>query len=59
MFVRTFRALDAIVGGDESVVAAWMRSPNSALGGEPLVLMKTVSGLVDCLAYLDARRALV
>jgi hypothetical protein len=36
-----------------------MRNHNTALGGEPLALMKTVPGLVDCLAYLDARRALV
>ena len=59
LFVRTFRSLDAIVGGDETAAAAWMRNPNTALGGEPLALMKTVPGLVDCLAYLDARRALV
>ena len=59
LFIRTFRALDAIVGGDEAVAAAWMRNHNTALGGEPLALMKTVPGLVDCLAYLDARRALV
>jgi len=59
LFVRTFRSLDAIVGGDETVAAAWMRNHNAALGGEPLVLMRTVPGLVDCLAYLDSRRALV
>ena len=59
LFIRAFRALDAIVGGDEAVAAAWMRNHNTALGGEPLALMKTVPGLVECLAYLDARRALV
>jgi transcriptional regulator with XRE-family HTH domain len=58
LFVRMFRALDAIVGGDENVAAKWVRNHNTALGGEPLVIMKSLPGLVDCLAYLDARRAL-
>lgn len=59
LFIRTFRALDAIVGGDEVVAAEWVRNHNTALGGEPLALMKSIPGLIDCLAYLDARRALV
>jgi hypothetical protein len=59
LFVRSFRSLDAIVGGDRVVAAAWMRNANTALGGIPIELMKTVPGLVDCLTYLDARRALV
>lgn len=59
LFIRAFRALDAIVGGDEAMAAAWVRNYNTALGGEPLALMQSIPGLVDCLAYLDARRALV
>jgi hypothetical protein len=59
LFVRSFRSLDAIVGGDRAVAAAWMRNANVALGGVPVDLMKTVPGLIDCLTYLDARRALV
>jgi hypothetical protein len=59
LFVRLFRSLDAIVGGDEAVARAWMRNDNLALGGSPLSLIETVPGLVNVLAYLDARRALV
>ena len=59
LFVRVFRSLDAIVGGDEATARAWMRNPNTALGGAPLEAMKTVTGLIGTLAYLDARRALV
>jgi Protein of unknown function (DUF2384) len=59
LFVRLFRALDAIVHGDESVARAWLRNENSALGGTPLALIQTVPGLVHAVAYLDARRALV
>jgi len=57
LFVRLFRSLDAMVGGDESVARAWLRNPNVALGAEPLTLLQTVTGLVQVVAYLDAHRA--
>ena len=59
LFVRVFRSLDAIVGGDEATARAWLRNPNTALGEPPLEAMKTITGLMGTLAYLDARRALV
>ncbi|MGE3247368.1 MAG: antitoxin Xre/MbcA/ParS toxin-binding domain-containing protein [Beijerinckiaceae bacterium] len=59
LFVRLFRSLDAITGGDEAVAAAWLANPNVALDGKPSDKIQTVSGLADVLAYLDARRALV
>ena len=59
LFVRLFRALDAIVQGDEAVAHAWLRNENLALGGKPLTLIQSVPGLVHVVAYLDARRALV
>lgn len=59
LFVRLFRSLDAIAGGDETVARAWLRNENSALGAPPFNLIQTVPGLVNVLAYLDARRALV
>jgi hypothetical protein len=59
LFIRLFRSLDAIVGGDEAVARAWLRSDNMVLGGKPLKLIETVPGLANVLAYLDSRRALV
>jgi uncharacterized protein (DUF2384 family) len=59
LFVRFYRALDAIVHGDDAVARAWMTSPNAALGGTPLALVQTLPGLVHAVAYLDARRALL
>jgi hypothetical protein len=59
LFVRLFRALDAIAHGDEAVARAWLRHANSALGGTPLALIQSVPGLVHTVSYLDARRALV
>ena len=59
LLVRLFRSLDAIAGGDETVARAWMTADNSALGARPVDRIVSISGLVDVLAYLDARRALV
>jgi hypothetical protein len=59
LFVRLFRALDAIVDGDDAVAHAWLRNENTALGGRPLSLIQSIPGLVHAVAYLDARRALV
>jgi hypothetical protein len=58
LFVRLYRALDALVDGDEAVAQAWLHGHNTALGDAPVSLIQTVPGLVNTLAYLDARRAL-
>lgn len=59
LFIRLFRSLDAIAGGDERVARAWMINPNTALGAPPIDRIVTIPGLLDVIAYLDARRALV
>jgi len=58
LFVRVYRSLDAIVGGDDHAAAAWLKSDNTALQDKPVHLIQKVTGLVDVLHYLDARRAL-
>ena len=57
LFVRLFRALDAIVGSDDEAARAWMRGRNLALGGVPLELLREPAGLVRTVDYLDAARA--
>lgn len=59
LFVRLFRSLDAIAGGDDKVAAAWLQNQNTALNAIPVQKIRSITGLVDVLAYLDARRALV
>jgi hypothetical protein len=59
LFIRLYRSLDAITGGDDAVARDWLRSENTALGEPPLKLAQSVQGLVNVIAYLDARRALV
>ena len=58
LLVRLFRSLDAITGGDEKVAVAWLSGDNAILHGRPVDLIQTIPGLVDVIAYLDARRAL-
>ncbi|MEJ0075928.1 MAG: antitoxin Xre/MbcA/ParS toxin-binding domain-containing protein [Alphaproteobacteria bacterium] len=57
LLVRLYRSLDAMTGGDDAVARTWLRSENTALGGTPLTLVQSVQGLVNVIAYLDARRA--
>jgi len=59
LLVRVFRSLDAITGGNDAVAKAWIKNANTALGGKPADKLVSISGLVDVIAYLDARRALV
>ena len=59
LFLRLFRSLDAIVGGDQTAARAWLRSQNMVLGAAPISLIPTLAGLVNVVGYLDARRALV
>jgi hypothetical protein len=59
LFLRLFRSLDAIAGGDEQTARAWLRNNNLVLGGVPAAMIESVPGLVNVVGYLDARRALV
>jgi len=58
-FVRLFRGLDAIMGGDDEAARAWLYAENTALRGRPIDLIQSVAGLVNVVAYVDSRRARV
>lgn len=59
LFVRLYRSLDAVVGGDDKVAGAWLSNRNTALDGTPIELIQSVSGLTNVIHYLDARRAVI
>ena len=59
LFIRLYRSLDGIIGGDDSVAADWLKNSNTVLDGAPLELIKSVSGLTNVIEYLDSRRAVV
>ncbi|HUG41090.1 MAG TPA: MbcA/ParS/Xre antitoxin family protein [Longimicrobiales bacterium] len=56
LFLRLFRSLDALVGGDEAKARAWLESENEHLGAVPAERIRRVEGLVDVVHYLDAMR---
>ncbi|HSO46348.1 MAG TPA: antitoxin Xre-like helix-turn-helix domain-containing protein [Rhizobiaceae bacterium] len=57
LVIRLFRSLDAVTGGDKETAQRWIVNHNIAFGEAPLARLQTVAGLVDVIAYLDARRA--
>ena len=57
LFIRFYRSLDSVVGGDDKVAGEWIRNKNTALRATPLELIQTVAGLVNAIDYLDSRRA--
>ena len=59
LFVRLYRSLDALLGGDAGKSRAWLFAPNHHLGGIPAELIRTVTGLVHVIEYLDAMRGKV
>jgi len=57
LFIRLYRSLDVILGGDDAAARRWMRAANAAFGSAPLDRIRTIDGLAHVLAYLDDRRA--
>jgi hypothetical protein len=56
LFLRMYRSLDALVGGDDTRAQRWLHARNDHLGGVPAERIDTVEGLVDVVQYLDAMR---
>ena len=56
LFLRLYRSLDALVGGDDAKARAWLHTMNDHLAGVPAERMRTIEGLVDVVQYLDAMR---
>ncbi len=59
-FVRLYRSLSSVVGGNDELAREWLNSPNRAFDGQmPMAVIKRVEGLIHACEYLDARRARV
>jgi len=56
IFLRLFRSLDALLGGDEAKARSWIGAENLHLGGVPSEMIRSVTGLVRTTEYLDAMR---
>lgn len=55
-FVRLYRSLFAISGGDKAFMQHWFSTHNNALSGVPAELVQSVLGLMQTNNYLDAMR---
>ena len=56
LFIRCYRALYVLVGGNVEQMRHWMQTENLHTGGVPAEQIKSVQGLTVVLAYLDAMR---
>lgn len=56
LFLRLFRSLDALVGGDTAKAREWLNAENTHVRGRPVQRIRTIEGLVDVVQYLDAMR---
>ena len=56
LFIRLYRGLDALVGGDDGAAREWLHARNIHLNGVPAERISSVEGLVDVVQYLDAMR---
>ncbi len=59
LLIRLYRSLDSIASGESSVSSAWLKNFNRVLDGKPLDQIQTIAGLLNVIAYLDSRRAIV
>ena len=56
LFVRLYRSLDSLLGGDDAGARSWMHAHNLHLGAVPAEMIRTVTGLTHVIEYLDAMR---
>ena len=56
LFLRLYRSLDTLVGGDDEKARAWLHAHNEHVRGIPAERIRTVEGLIDVVQYLDAMR---
>jgi hypothetical protein len=56
LFLRLYRSLDALVGGNDAQARAWLHAENSHVQGVPAERIRTVEGLIDVIQYLDGMR---
>jgi len=58
-FIRLYRSLYAIAGGDSEFMLHWFNTENNALNGAPALICLKIEGLFRTNQYLDAMRGKV
>ena len=59
-FVRLYRSIASLVGGNDELARSWLKSANHAFDNRhPIEVVKRIDGLLHVCEYLDAHRARV
>ncbi|WP_045096379.1 antitoxin Xre/MbcA/ParS toxin-binding domain-containing protein [Legionella fallonii] len=56
LLLRIYRSLNAMVGNNHEKAKLWLNNQNKYFKNKPIEEMKTISGLIRVLNYLDAMR---
>jgi hypothetical protein len=56
LFLRVYRSLDTLMGGDDVNSRKWMQARNVHLDGIPSEILLSITGLIRVAEYLDAMR---
>lgn len=56
LLLRVYRGLNALIGNNHDKAKLWLKSDNTYFHAKPIDHLKTVTGLVEVVNYLDAMR---
>lgn len=56
LLLRVYRGLNSLIGNNHDKAKIWLNSFNTYFNKKPIEQLKTVTGLVDVVNYLDAMR---
>ena len=56
LFIRLYRSLDVLFGGNKEQCRLWIKNDNKHLGMTPIQFIQSIPGLIHTVEYLDAMR---
>lgn len=56
LLIRLYRGLNALVGNNYEKARLWLNAPNQYFRDKPIELIKSITGLVEVVNYIDAMR---
>jgi len=56
LLLRVYRGLNSLLGNNHDKARLWLTSDNKYFNKKPIEQLKSVSGLVDVVNYIDAMR---
>jgi uncharacterized protein (DUF2384 family) len=56
LLLRVYRGLNSLIGNNHDKAKLWLNSHNKYFNQKPIDQLKTVTGLVEVVSYIDAMR---